>query len=176
MCAVDDLAGLDWLDWLLNAQQGPRRLLLLWLDAYPLGFALGYALWACWAFKGDFGRAAPAAGAVALLMAIPVVFVLFGLHALRVAQMRRKPGKAWARLCWRTFASNSLFASAMVIVFTVFADNQYGKPHPALLTARWFQVAICIGYLGLLFAEDHYAKRVGRRRAWPATDRAMLVP
>jgi hypothetical protein len=67
MCAVDDLAGLDRLDWWLNAQRGPRRLLLLWLDAYPLGFALCYALWACWAFKGDFGRAALGAGAVAPL-------------------------------------------------------------------------------------------------------------
>jgi hypothetical protein len=82
---------------------GPRRLLLLWLDAYPLGFALCYALWACWSFKGDFGRAALAAGPVALLMAIPVVFVLFGLHAPRVEEMRMKSGKAWARLRWRRF-------------------------------------------------------------------------
>jgi hypothetical protein len=29
MYAVDDLAGLDRLDWWLNAQQGSRRLLLL---------------------------------------------------------------------------------------------------------------------------------------------------
>jgi hypothetical protein len=40
MCAVDDLAGLDRLDRRLNAQRGKRRLLLLWLDAYPLGFLL----------------------------------------------------------------------------------------------------------------------------------------
>jgi hypothetical protein len=37
MCAVEDLAGLDRLDRRLNAQRGKRRLLLLWLDAYPLG-------------------------------------------------------------------------------------------------------------------------------------------
>jgi hypothetical protein len=165
MCAVDDLAGLDRLDWRLNAQRGPRRLLLLWLDAYPLGFTLCYALWACWAFKGDFGRAALGAGAVALLTAIPVAFVLSGLHALRVAEMRRTPGKAWARLSWRRFASRFLVAGMLVIAFTVFADNQYGKPHPALLTAQWFQAVIGIGCLGLLFAEDHYAKQVGRRRA-----------
>ncbi len=174
MCAVDDLAGLDRLDWWLNAQRRSRRLLLLWLDAYPLGFGLSYALWACWAFKGDFGPAAIAAGAVALLSAIPVVLILFGLHALRVAEMRRKPGKAWARLCWRTFASHSLFASILVVAFTVFADNQYGKPHPALLTARWFQAVICIGCLGLIFAEDHYAKQVGRRRA-PAQAHGFAV-
>jgi hypothetical protein len=167
MYAVDDLAGLDRLDWWLNGQRGSRRLLLLWLDAYPAGFALCDALWACWAFKGDLGRAILGAGAVALLAAIPMVFVLSGEHALRVKQMRRKPGKAWPRLSWRRFASRLLLVSGVVLAFAVFADNQYGRPHPALLTAKWFQAVILAGYLALMFAEDHYAKQVGKRRTPP---------
>jgi hypothetical protein len=43
----------------------------------------------------------------------------------------------------------------LVIAFTVFADNQYGKPHPVLLSAQWFQAVIGIGCVGLMFAEDH---------------------
>jgi hypothetical protein len=75
MCAVEDLTGLDRFDRRLNAQRGLCRLVLLWLDAYPVAFILCYALWACWAFKGDFRPAVVAAVIVALLMAIPVVFV-----------------------------------------------------------------------------------------------------
>ena len=52
----------------------------------------------------------------------------------------------------------------VVLAFVFFADNQYGKPNPALLTAQWFQAVICTGFLGLMFAEDHYAKQVGKRR------------
>ena len=164
ICAVDDLTGLDRLDWWLNEQRGSRLLLLLWLDAYPLGFLLCDALWACWAFKGDFGQAFLGAGAVAALVAVPMVFVLSGLHALRIRQMRRNPGKAWPRLSWRGFVSRLVYASVLVSAFVTFADNQYGKPNPGLLTARWFQAVICIGYFGLLFAENHYARQVGKRR------------
>ena len=95
MCAVDDLAGLDRLDRWLNAQRGKRRLLLLWLDAYPPGFLLSDVLWAWWAFKGDTGRTILGATAVALLAAIPMVFVMSGLHSLRIGQMHGKPGKVW---------------------------------------------------------------------------------
>lgn len=162
MLAVDDPASLDRLDWWLNMQRGKRRLLLLWLDAYPLGIALCYALWACWAFRGDPGRVILGAGAVAPLVAIPLVFVLSGLHALRIREMRSKGGKGWVRLCWRGFASRFLVASIVVLAFTDFADNQYGRPHPALLTAHWLEAVIIAGYLALRFAEDRYAKQVGK--------------
>jgi hypothetical protein len=165
--AMDDLAGLDRLDWWLNMQRGKFRLLLLWLDAYPLGFALCYALWACWAFRGDADRAILGAAAAAPLGAILLVFVLSGLHALRIRQMRSKPGKGWARLSWRRFAARFLAASFVMLAFTDFADNQYGRPHPALLTAHWLQDVILASYLALMFAEDRYAKQVGKRRTHP---------
>ena len=165
MWAVDDLAGLDPLDWWLNAQRGRRRLLLLWLDAYPLGFVLSDVLWASWAFKGDTGWTILAAATVGLLAAIPMVFAISGLHALRVGEMRRKSGKAWARLSWRSFATRFLVVSLVALNFVVFADNQYGKPHPALLSANWLSAVIAAGGLALLFAEDHYAKQVAKRRA-----------
>jgi hypothetical protein len=164
MCAVEDLTGLDRFDRRLNTQRGPRRLLLLWLDAYPVAFVLCYALWACWSFNGDFRPAVVAAAVVALLMAIPVVLVLSGLHALRVWEMRKRPAKAWPRLSWRGFAFQCWFAVSMAVYFAVFADDANGKPHPGLLTAQWFQVVICVGFLGLFFVEDYYAKRVGKRR------------
>ncbi len=145
MYAVDDLAGLDRLDWWLNAQRGERHLLLLWLDAYPLGFLLVDVLWASWAFKGDVGWTILGAAAVALLVAIPVVFAVSGLHALRVGEVRRKPGKAWPRLSWRRFAFRLLLVSFVALNFVVFADNQYGRPHPALLSANWFWAVICTG-------------------------------
>jgi hypothetical protein len=164
MYAVDDLAGLDRLDWWLNAQRGKRRLLLLWLDAYPLGFALSDVLWASWAFKGDTGWTILGAAAVGLLAAIPMVFAISGLHAVRVGEMRRKPGKVWVRLSWRSFALRFLVVSLVALNFVVFADNQYGRPHPALLSAEWFQTAIGVGCLALMFTEDHYAKQVAKRR------------
>lgn len=54
--------------------------------------------------------------------------------------------------------------SIVVLAFTDFADNQSGRPHPALLTARWLQGVIIAGYFALKFAEDYYAKQVGNRR------------
>jgi hypothetical protein len=164
MYVVDDLAGLDRLDWWLNAQRGSRRRLLLWLDAYPLGFALCDALWACWAFKGDFGRAVLGAGAVALLVTVPLVFALSGLHALRAKEMRRNPPKAWPRLSWRGFASRFLVVSIVVLAFADFADNQYGRPHPAVLTAGWLQAVLVAGYLALMLSKGHNAKQVGKKR------------
>jgi hypothetical protein len=165
MCAVDDLAGLDRLDRQLNAQRGKRRLLLLWLDAYPPGFLLTDVLWAWWAFKGNAGRTILGAAAVALLAAIPMVFVMSGLHSLRTGQMRRKPGKIWPRLSWRSFALWFLTGSVVALYFVVVADNQYGRPHPAPLTASWLWTVMGAGCLALLFAEDHYAKQVAKRRA-----------
>jgi hypothetical protein len=100
-------------------------------------------------------------------VAILLVFVLSGLHALRIREMRSKPGKGWARLSWRGFASRFLVVSIVVLAFTDFADNQYRRPHPALLTAHWLEAVIIAGYLALRFAEDHYAKQVGKRRTHP---------
>jgi hypothetical protein len=104
---------------------------------------------------------------VAVLVAIPMALVLSGRYALRVKEMRRKPGKAWSRLSWRRLASWFLAASIVALAFAVFADNQYGRPHPALLTARWLQAVLVAGYLALLFAQDHYAKQVSRSRTPP---------
>ena len=166
--AVDDLASLDRLDRRLNAQRGKRRLLLLWLDAYPLGFLLSDMLWAWWAFKGDAGRTILGAAAVALLAAIPMVFVMSGLHSLRIGQMNRKPGRIWPRLSWRSLALSSLTGSVVALSLVIAADNQYGRPHPAPLTATWLWTAIGAGFLALLLAEDHYAKQVARRRRFIA--------
>jgi hypothetical protein len=165
MCAMDNLAGLDRLDWRLNAQRGKRRLLLLWLDAYPLGFLLCDVLWAWWAFRGDARWTILGAAAVALLTAIPMVFVLHFLHFLHIGQMHAKPGRIWPRLSWRRFALSFLTGSVVALSFVVVADNQYGRPHPALLSANWFWTVTGAGCLALMFAEDHYAKQVAKRRA-----------
>jgi hypothetical protein len=165
MCAVDDLAGLDRLDRRLNAQRGKRRLLLLWLDAYPLGFLLSDVLWAWWAFKGNAGWTILGAATVALLAAIPLAFVASGMHSLRTGQMHGKPGKIWPRLSWRRLALWFLTGSVVALNLVVVADNQYGKPHPAPLTASWFWTVVGTGFLAMLFAEEHYAKQVAKRRA-----------
>jgi hypothetical protein len=165
MCAVDDLVGLDRLDRWLNAQRGERRLLLLWLDGYPLGLVLSDALWAWWAFKGDAGRTFLGATAVALLAAIPMAFVMSGLYSLRITQMRSKPGKIWPRLSWRGLALRFLSGGVVVLYLINVADKQYGRPHPALLTTIWFWPLIAAAWFALWLAEDHYAKQVGKRRA-----------
>jgi hypothetical protein len=164
MHVVDDLAGLDRADGWLNAQRGPRRRLLLWLDAYPLGLALCAALWTCWAFRGDFTRAVLTAGVVGLLVAVPLVFALSGLHALRLRIMRGNPPAAWPRLSWRGYASRVLVACLVVLVFVVVADNQYGRPVPAVLTVRWPHTVLAGGYFALELAQRQYAKQVARKR------------
>jgi hypothetical protein len=57
--------------------------------------------------------------------------------------------------------------SLVALNFVVFADNQYERPHPALLSAEWFQTVISVGCLALMFTADHYAKQVAKRRAAP---------
>ena len=164
MCAVDDVAGLDRLDGWLNGQRGWRRRLLLWLDAYPWAFIVSVALWAWWAFEPDGGLTVVAAVAVGLPVAVPLVFVGFGLHAMR-AGTARKPPRAWTRLSWRWMAFGFLAGVDVALECVVFSDFWYRRVQEAHLLGNWITSFIGVGCLGLLLAEDRYARQVARRRA-----------
>jgi len=165
MCAVGDLAGLDRLDWWLNAQRGKRRLLLLWVDAYPFGFIACVAFWAFWAFEPDAVRTVLGAAAVAVLVAVPLAFVLSGLHAVRARAPYGRAARAWPRLSWRGIGAWFLMVVLVAVQCVVFADLAHGRRQSASLLGNGASVVIGVGCLGLLLAEDRYARQVARRRA-----------
>ena len=166
MCAVGDLTGLDRLDWWLNAQRGKRRLLLLWLDAYPWGFIACVAFWAFWAFEPDAVRTVLSAAAVAVPVAVPLVLAGSGLNAVRGRGAARFGLRlSSARLSWRRIGSGFLTAVVVALQCVVFDDLWHGRRRSADLLGNGVSVVIVVGGLGLILAEDRYARRVARRRA-----------
>ena len=69
------------------------------------------------------------------------------------------------RLSWRRIAFWFLVAITAALQCVVFADLWYGRRQSANLLGNWLTAAISIGGLGLLLAEDRYARQVARRRA-----------
>jgi hypothetical protein len=161
---VDDLVGLDRLDGWLNGQRGKLRLLLLWLEAYPLAFIVSVVLWAWWAFEPDADLTVLAAVAVGLPVAVPVAFVRSGLHAVGAAASR-KPAKVWPRLSWRVIAAGILVDVVVALQCVANADLWYGRRQAALLPGTWLTMFIGAGCLGLMLAQELYVRQVARTRA-----------
>jgi hypothetical protein len=152
-----------WTGW-LNAQRGRRRLLLLWLDAYPFGFIACAAFWAFWVFEPDALWTVLGAAAVAVAVAVPLVFVGSGLHAVRAGASAGSAARALPRLSWRRIGSMFLAAVVVALQCVVFDDLAHGRRQSADLLGNWVSVAVGAGCLGLILAEDRYARQVARRR------------
>ena len=129
---------------------------------YPFGFI---ACVAFWAFESDAVRAVLGAAAVAVLVAVPLVFVGSGLHAVRARAPYGRAARVWPRLSWRRSGAWFLMVVLVAIQCVVFADLAHGRRQSADLLINCPSVVVSVGFFGLMLAEDWYARQVARRRA-----------
>lgn len=159
---MEDLSGLDRLDRWLNAQRGPRRLLLLWLDGMPLAVAVSIMLWG-WLVVDNVAGADTsglrAAVVVATILAVPFGLLLSGLQSLALRSPGKDPGQLYPRFSWRRSVFLALIELAPAYGFMYSASGQQLPRMPLLLSMLPVAAAAVMA-----FWETRYRKRAARNR------------
>jgi hypothetical protein len=161
---VDDLAGLDRLDRWLNAQQGKPRLVLTWLEVWPITALLILTL-TMWAFPGSLAARFLLSIVLAQPATIPLSYLASGLHALHARRARKNPARFRPRFAWRQFAFVSLLLSCVPLQHLANSMDIDSIEHnqPPVLAFLIFMLP-CTCAVGLMIWNDRYQKRAARIR------------
>jgi len=154
---MGELAGVDRVDFWLNAQRGWRRFLLCWVQAGPAIVWLGVCVRELWAM-GDRAPAGPLTfGAASALIALPVSCMLAVVSDRR---MRRSPGGAWPLLSWRamTWGLSLALCAAVVEVLYKYAHWSHWA-HQYRQDIGWVTLAFTVAFLAVTFYAGRNRKR-----------------